>query len=693
MKRIVLSILLALTFLSVAQADWPYTTNVVVTSNGLTFTYLGLDAPADLTLFNENFQQIQSNGIDPSAVGYLVSNQTWTGSNLYTIVPKVNGTNVLLEGGIGSGVASWTAGTGLIDSGTATFPTGEVDFAAVPGLERYNVFGESNTVNDIYQTESGGATVKTSMKTIESIGTYEFQLRSENLRAWIDDLSPIGSNVLRIYNSKESPTCYIEMPGKSVLDEDMTLGAENAFIFERSGVTLGTWDETGLQLAGARPTLNDTNLMLEGEAGLINMNALTTNRQTIFVSSDGTNITAKVDTTVPGSALQMYWSNSLYSFSMPTNLTLTAGADYKTDAVNWIYSTPTEITTSTTRPTTGPYALLFKVVCKDAGTTYSNGNPVAVQRYTYMTDLQGKGRDSWQGEKIREAVGADLMDGCEINVITNAGTGIVVNVASGIIRQMHPQAWDAYSMATNGILIANGYDDADKFRRIHNFNELEGITTADGSTTTLNANLKRFAVQLYAVQSSGTTNAAPNELMLLLSNDDYSNDGQAQYDSDGYQVTKMPAAYKGMNVPLGRLVLRRNGGGSDWQAALYPPIGGGGSVAGTATGAGASFFDGDFEVTGTNSGAIKLSAAKLTADRTITMPDADVDLGDLGGEALTPDGTVSRTADQDYGGFSPTNVASVVYTNGSTFFQTANGTNYFTMQFAGTNWNIELVEP
>ncbi|TSA57486.1 hypothetical protein D4R42_01395, partial [bacterium] len=60
MKKLLVSVLMMFLLATAAKADWGYTTNVTVSTNGLTFTFLGLDAPADLTLFNINFTNLQA---------------------------------------------------------------------------------------------------------------------------------------------------------------------------------------------------------------------------------------------------------------------------------------------------------------------------------------------------------------------------------------------------------------------------------------------------------------------------------------------------------------------------------------------------------------------------------------------------------------------------------------------------------
>ena len=203
MKRMMLCVVMMMAMTVCAKADWGYSTNVTVNSNGLNFTLLGLDAPADLTLFNINFTnmqawagyvfstqtlhsaQILSNDVDISylfttqgqhtaSVALKVDTTNWQSSNS-VLQAQISASGVPLATFNASGIV-WQAGIDLAQNtantntaNIAVIQTGKQDVASAA----YQVFETNSTAEAYYTAGNVGIGTNAPNQLLHVSGTIE----------------------------------------------------------------------------------------------------------------------------------------------------------------------------------------------------------------------------------------------------------------------------------------------------------------------------------------------------------------------------------------------------------------------------------------------------------------------------------------------------------------------------------------
>lgn len=322
---------------------------------------------------------------------------------------------------------------------------------------------------------------------------------------------------------------------------------------------------------------------------------------------------------------------------------LAAGADANNPVVNYVYVTDTagvaSLAVSTTKPS-GVFAWVGKVVVPDAVTWATTGEYL-IQRYTEAYVNDGRGALSHQREKLR-ALGATYESGGTHTLnITGAGTVVHLDVAAAVVYQLHKQNFPA--TATGPYYYGNGTTP---------YTAIDDLSLAalysGGGAVGIN---KRYNLVIWGAVNYS---AGDCKLFVNLPTDGYNSDSQAIADALATADFSIPAAMRGTAFMIARVVLKYTG--SIWEEiGTYSLLG---TAPGAATGgAGAvlatEFGDATFRVNdstdATKQIAFEASTIATGTTRTITMPDADVDLGALGGGAWTEN--------QDVGGYSLVSVS------------------------------------
>lgn len=440
----------------------------------------------------------------------------------------------------------------------------------------------------------------------------------------------------------------------------VTNGANNSVLVNDSGYATETYADNMAGSTNVENWVVDGNINLRGYtasngyfvgdgSGLLDVNAetvddlylsefnaannLTLDRQTCFITNVGGTVYFETER-IGGGDLRILFTNIISTLNCTSGsgiggrarIALTAGTD-TVPIGNYIYVTnngPTAYLASSTIFPTGDLSALAKVILQSGATTLTEG-PLALQRFS--DDIQregGRGRIDYMSERIR-AAGAIWAEGAEATVTDDAAGNLTLGVTSGIIYQMHRQNFSVQPDPAE-MYIVN--DPSTPFRSITNLNQI--TEDALGEAFAVN---RFMGVRLIGFGASGDDGVS--RLFIELPSGIYASESEAVSDSSGYDNNTIENKFKGGAFNIARIVFKNAPGGiygltetQDKRGQLLNATGTGGGATTAQT-----FPDSSFRIydngDATKEIAFEASTISPSTTRTITMPDADVDLGSL----------------------------------------------------------------
>lgn len=275
------------------------------------------------------------------------------------------------------------------------------------------------------------------------------------------------------------------------------------------------------------------------------------------------------------------------------------------------------------------------IVLRSAATTGTDG---ALQNRNWNDFAFGITNPRGHGLHIAERLRAEhakWLSGVDLTV-TGDGTGtITLDTSSGMIYQLHLQAFPALDMAgADDIHIVNQVvDEGGNYETSTNLvDDVTHFVDGTDSGTAFVVN-RYFNVVIWGVQNrTGET----SHLMLNLPTGQYTGQSSATADVSNFSVRSIPSAFTGTGFLIGELTFRLTGGGNTWTLVqeksllgITPGTAAGGGVTTTAT----VFSDASFAIFDNldDSKRVLFQASSIATgnDRTITMADVNVDLADV----------------------------------------------------------------
>ncbi len=213
---------------------------------------------------------------------------------------------------------------------------------------------------------------------------------------------------------------------------------------------------------------------------------------------------------------------------------------------------------------------------------------------------------------------------------TSAGASVTVQIGAGVVYQMHNQTIPAKDTSgTDDIHVLNAHaTDGGAYYETQNLYDI----TVDTAGNTLNN--KFFNITLISVGNKG---GEYSPILVNIPGGSYNSLSGAQGDIDGHDVFDIPREFvleSSTAVLVCRLTFRKTGGTWAYQSTVNlrgknPTTASGGGTGGVTT----EFSDSQFAVYNnidpTKIFNVDSSTIATSTTRTMTMPDSDVDLGDI----------------------------------------------------------------
>lgn len=354
---------------------------------------------------------------------------------------------------------------------------------------------------------------------------------------------------------------------------------------------------------------------------------------TVTVASDGADITLSYEKT-GGGDLSLFFDGVFSAFTAaPATIILTAGSD-ASPTLNYVYIP--ESTMVLTKSTTGfpatQHSPVATVLCQSAASADTDGVLKVHAHTDHLSDPEDQGHLSHINHWIRNQSATWDSGAAPTTTIVTQGVGVdnvFVAVTSGTVLQLHDHPWPAINMQTGGQIYAVN-DDTTAYRRVTDLATLD----EDSTGASLRSNNTYYSVVVWGVASEEGTDS---KLYCNLPGGFYGNSTDATTDPLNYSNFIIPSAFRGTGFLIARVVLRYQTADSgtfseveteDLRGLVPSTAPGGGAVA-----AGTEFSDNLFRIQAvgdvTKEIGFDASGIGTGTTRTITMPDADVDLGDI----------------------------------------------------------------
>jgi len=359
------------------------------------------------------------------------------------------------------------------------------------------------------------------------------------------------------------------------------------------------------------------------------INGTTLRPITLSITSDGSDITASLSSLV-GTTITYKFSDgeTVVDVTTPDTALLTAGTD-TIPVVNYLYvlqSDPTTLVNSTVGfASATELCAIGKVICQSAITLQSDG---PLKQHTWTDDIANdakRGHLSHINGWIRDQWGT--WESGVATTFSGTGTGTIGYAStSGKVRQLHRSTFPAFSDGCDLYCV----DDPDTpYRKITNIADL--LKDSDGDAL----KDKAYGLVFWGAMSDDSQ----SKIFINLSSGVEGDANKAREDKKKLINYSIPSDYKGVGFLIYRLIIKNNNdttwtlyvdGDGDDLRGQFPNTG-----AGSSTAFGVDFPDGAsgftlYNVTdSTKEVQADLSGITTGNTRTITFPDADVDLGRL----------------------------------------------------------------
>ena len=351
---------------------------------------------------------------------------------------------------------------------------------------------------------------------------------------------------------------------------------------------------------------------------------------TVDVTSNGSVITLGMEKS-GGGDINFFFNGEFVTFDSTPKATiaLTAGSDVS-PTLNFIYVLESSglLTVSTSGWPATQHAPIATVLVQSAASVQADG-PYKVHAWAdHVSGTDDMGHISHVNYWIRQQ-NATWLSGVLLSYSDGVAT-FDVAVGSGNILQLHEHGYPAFDTATGSdIYIPNDFTTA--YKKV---GDLTGETT-DSQGVTMAGNWYNLVIWGVVNEASGDC-----KIMCNLPSGSYNNNNanKAINDDDQFSLFDIPTDFIGVGFLIARLTVQESGGTFTVQnqedlRGLFPSA----SAGGGATG-GNEFLDSVFriqdDVDSTKEIAFQASTIATATVRTITMPDANVDLGAI--DKLTP---------------------------------------------------------
>jgi len=357
-------------------------------------------------------------------------------------------------------------------------------------------------------------------------------------------------------------------------------------------------------------------------------NGSTVEGTTFDVTSDGVTVTATFELS-GGGDIEIIFNGveSTFDATPTASVALTAGSD-TSPQLNYIYilqSTNT-LTASTVGFPAAQYAPVGTALVQSAASVQTYG---AYKVHAWSDHLKG-GNDNGHASHINYWIRqqpATWESGVALTPTVGAST-FDVATSSGSVLQLHDHTYPAFDTgSTSDIYVVNDFTTA--YNRVGDLTLTSIPDDANGDA------LGGANTDFYNLVIWGVVNEVEEDckLMVNVPNGAYPNDnsGQASNDDNNTAIYTIPSDFRGTGFLIARLTVRENAGTytiiqNEDLRGLFPSTAAGGGVTGDV-----EFPDNVFrifdEADETKEIAFDASGITTATTRTITMPDADVDLG------------------------------------------------------------------
>lgn len=343
-----------------------------------------------------------------------------------------------------------------------------------------------------------------------------------------------------------------------------------------------------------------------------------------------------------GGDLSLFFDASFTIFdSTPAaTVNLSIGSD-TSPTLNYVYipkSTKTLTASTVGFPTTEQHVPVATVLVQSAASAATDG-VYKVHAWTdHLSNGDDQGHLSHVNRWIREQHATWSSGGLLTPTITTNGgalDNVDISTSAASVLQLHDHSFPAFDTSTGShVYVVN--DATTAYKRITDLNAI----TEDSTGASLGSNNTYYSLVIWG---SVSESAGDSQLYINLPSGFYSLGTLASNDANGYSNYQIPQDFKGTGFLIARLTLRYQTGDSgtitvfeneDLRGLVPSTSAGGGGTSG-----GSEFSDNVFRIQnvldGTKQIAFGASGITTGTTRTITMPDADVDLGDVG----PPEGT------------------------------------------------------
>lgn len=350
----------------------------------------------------------------------------------------------------------------------------------------------------------------------------------------------------------------------------------------------------------------------------------------IEVSSNGSIVTLTLEKSGGGN-LSLFFDGAFTFFDSDpaASVELTLGND-EDFTRNFVYiPKSTNILTSSTVgfPTTEQFVPIADVLVQSATGVQTDGCQKCHAWTDHLANSIGQGHLSHVNNWIRHQPAtwiSDVVPSAAIIVNGGAIDNVYYSNTSGNILQLHEHDFPSRDMETGDpIFIANDPNTA--------YRKTTDLSSADETSlgVTLRSNNTYYSIFVWGVISEGGTDS---KIYGNLPSGSYANSVDAITDPLGFTNKTTPPEYTGTSFPIARLVLRYQtvASGTITEILTENLTGTGEGGGGSPTG-GTEFSDNLFRILSVLNGdnEIAFDASGIIGLRTITMPDHDVDLGNV----------------------------------------------------------------
>lgn len=363
----------------------------------------------------------------------------------------------------------------------------------------------------------------------------------------------------------------------------------------------------------------------------------------VTVTSNGTVITLSVEKSGGGNIRLLFAAGITTWVTAPDTIALTVGSDISPQ-INYVYylKSTNLLTVSTSDfPTTEEHAPIAVVLCQSAASLQTDGAYKMHAWTDHVVDaVDGMGHQAHLSHWIRHQ-NATHKSGAALTPTVGAAT-FDIATSSGELFQLHDHSFPAFNTAVSSVVFIINHPDT-AFRRATDLTQT--FVDKDINGTVLGSG----ATDHYNLVIWGVVNEADSDCKLMCNLPDgaYNNNNadKATLDVEQTAIYTIPSDFVGVGFLIARLTVQEIGGtytilqNEDLRGQLPTIVAGGSPVGGN------EFSDNTFRIQDdgdvTKEIAFQASGITTATVRTITMPDADVDLGALG--AFAADGDTQIT--------------------------------------------------